>query len=87
MQARIVFGFALLLVAALGGLTALGGRPTQAAGPPRDPAAEIGRYQLIPDRDGRPVYLFDTASGRVWKPPFADLDGDWQEHIKLPKSN
>ena len=54
---------------------------------PGDPPAAIGRYQLIPDRDGRPAYLFDTATGRVWKPPIADLDGDWQEHFRLPKTN
>jgi hypothetical protein len=56
-----------------------------AADPPK-PTAEADRYQLVTDRDGRPGYLFDTATGRVWQPFFSEKVGERAEHIKPPKA-
>jgi hypothetical protein len=67
------------------GLVALTGRPTQAADPPKS-ATETGRYQLVTSRDGKPGYLFDTATGRVWEPFFLEKVGEWREHISPPKA-
>jgi hypothetical protein len=71
----------LLIVAALGGLFAVSSFPTQAADPPREATAEVGRYQLIQDKNGDPKYLFDTASGRIW----LALSREWKEYIEGPK--
>jgi len=86
MKARSAFVAGLLVAAAAGGLAALVGGSTRAADPPRAAAVEAGRYQLTHDRDGKPAYLFDTATGRVWQPWFADKVGEWREHIAPPKS-
>jgi hypothetical protein len=85
MRVNTVLIAAAAVVAAVVGLTLLNSRPTQAADPPK-PTAESGRYQLVTDRDGKPGYLFDTETGRVWQPYFSEKVGEWAEHIKPPKA-
>jgi hypothetical protein len=56
----------LLLASAALSLTSF--RPVQAADrKPVEPSVAVGRYQLRTDKEGKPEYLFDTATGKVWE--------------------
>ena len=81
MRAKLVLTIVCLVAAVLLGSVALTDRPTRAADPPR--ATEVGRYQLL-QKDGRPTYLFDTATGRVWEFAPLEVGGNWRPYMNAP---
>ena len=72
----------VLVAATVVGTVALNGHNTQAADPPK-PAAQVGRYQLVVDKEGRNL-LCDTATGRVYRGYPIPGDG-WTEHFAAVK--
>jgi hypothetical protein len=80
-----MFAVCLLVVIAAAWLLVVGLRPTPAADAPRPPAAEVGRYQFGTDGRGNAVYLFDTATGQMWKPVLKEETVEWAEHIRPVK--
>ncbi|HZT78985.1 MAG TPA: hypothetical protein VFA26_02085 [Gemmataceae bacterium] len=87
MSNKAILGVGLLLALAVGGFLMPRGHSTQAADTARGASPEIGRYQLTADKDGRPQYLFDTATGRLWQAE--DTSGHvtgWGKPIEPPKT-
>jgi hypothetical protein len=73
----------LLSLIAAGWLLVTGVRTTPAADTPRLPTAEVGRYQVLIDKNGFLQHLLDTATGQVWKT--SETGDQWVESIASPK--
>jgi hypothetical protein len=72
----------VLLAMAAGWILILGVRPASAVDPPRAAAPEAGRYQILQDKNRQPEYLFDPATGQMWRASFVATEkGEWVEHI------
>lgn len=86
MKAKSILIVGLLILVAFGGLMLLGDHPSNAADPMKGTSSEIGRYHLVMDQNGRPGYLLDTATGRLFQPFFNDKMGEWHDYIVMPKA-
>jgi hypothetical protein len=84
MRVRAILCVCLLTAVAMGWLMVLGVGLTPATQAPRAAAPDVGRYQVLTDKSGNPVYLFDSATGQVWE-RLAREKVVWSEHIGPPK--
>jgi hypothetical protein len=84
MRVRAILFVCLHTAVAVGWLLVMGAGLTPATQAPRAPAPEVGRYQVLLDKTGTPVYLFDTATGQVWE-RLAREKVEWSENIGPPK--
>ncbi|HEY2784883.1 MAG TPA: hypothetical protein VGJ05_07905 [Fimbriiglobus sp.] len=87
MRRRDSFILAFLVLLSLAAVGTLVGSAAQPGDPRGAVGHEVGRYQVITDKNIQPVFLVDSTTGKVWEREagVGGLPSTWRQFITPPK--